>query len=107
MEQVIINLLTNARDAMIETSEETKITLRVFEEGGSVHITSEDTGSGIPEEILSRIFEPFFTTKEMGKGTGLGLSVSYGIVSDMKGSIIAENSDSGARFSISLPKAKG
>ena len=107
MEQVILNLLTNARDAMIETSEEKKITLRVFEEGGSVHITSEDTGSGIPEEILSRIFEPFFTTKEMGKGTGLGLSVSYGIVSDMKGSIIAENSDSGARFSISLPKAKG
>ena len=53
--------------------------------------------------VLGRIFEPFYTTKEMGKGTGLGLSVSYGIVRDMKGTIIAENIDDGARFTITLP----
>jgi PAS domain S-box-containing protein len=105
MEQVILNLLTNARDAMVETAGEAKITLRVFEVNKFVHITSEDTGSGIPEDVLSRIFEPFYTTKEMGKGTGLGLSVSYGIVRDMNGSIIAENIHNGARFTITLPIA--
>ena len=67
MEQVILNLLTNARDAMAERDGEAKITLRMFEDGKDVHITSEDTGSGIPEDVLPRIFEPFFTTKEMGK----------------------------------------
>ncbi|MFT5664766.1 MAG: PAS domain S-box-containing protein, partial [Gammaproteobacteria bacterium] len=103
MEQVILNLLTNARDAMAESGKEAKITLRVFEDDKGVHITSEDTGGGIPEDVLSRIFEPFYTTKEMGKGTGLGLSVSYGIVRDMYGTIVAENVDNGARFTITLP----
>ncbi|MFT6436189.1 MAG: C4-dicarboxylate-specific signal transduction histidine kinase, partial [Candidatus Azotimanducaceae bacterium] len=68
-----------------------------------VQITCEDAGGGIPEDTLSRIFEPFYTTKEMGKGTGLGLSVSYGIVRDMGGTIVAENIDDGARFTITLP----
>jgi PAS domain S-box-containing protein len=103
MEQVILNLLTNARDAMAENDRESKITLRVFEDDKGVHIISEDTGGGIPEDVLSRIFEPFFTTKEMGKGTGLGLSVSYGIVRDMYGTIFAENIDHGARFTVTLP----
>jgi PAS domain S-box-containing protein len=103
MEQVILNLLTNSRDAMAESGKEAKITLRVFEDDKGVHITSEDTGGGIPEDVLSRIFEPFYTTKEMGKGTGLGLSVSYGIVRDMYGTIVAENVDNGARFTITLP----
>jgi PAS domain S-box-containing protein len=103
MEQVILNLLTNARDAMAENDREAKITLRVFENDKRIHIISEDTGGGIPEDILSRIFEPFYTTKEMGKGTGLGLSVSYGIVRDMHGTIIAKNITHGARFTITLP----
>jgi C4-dicarboxylate-specific signal transduction histidine kinase len=68
-----------------------------------VHITVQDTGVGIASDVLGRIFEPFYTTKEMGKGTGLGLSVSYGIVRDMKGTIIAENIDDGALFTITLP----
>jgi PAS domain S-box-containing protein len=103
MEQVILNLLVNARDAMSENDGEARITLRVFEDDKGIHITSEDTGGGIPEDVLLRIFEPFFTTKKMGKGTGLGLSVSYGIVRDMNGGIVAENIDGGARFTITLP----
>ena len=103
MEQVVLNLLTNARDAMSERDGESKLTLRVFSDHKSVHIISEDTGGGISEEALPRIFEPFYTTKEMGKGTGLGLSVGYGIVRDMDGTIRAENIGDGARFSITLP----
>jgi len=100
-----LNLLTNARDAMAERDGKTKITLRVFEDKSGVHITSQDTGGGIPEKVLPRIFEPFYTTKEMGKGTGLGLSVSYGIIRDMNGTTIAENIEDGARFKITLPSA--
>jgi PAS domain S-box-containing protein len=103
IEQVLLNLISNARDAMAERDGESKITLRVFEDDKGVHITSEDTGRGIPEDVLPRIFEPFYTTKKMGKGTGLGLSVSYGIIRDMNGTIIAENIDGGARFTVTLP----
>jgi C4-dicarboxylate-specific signal transduction histidine kinase len=103
IEQVILNLLTNASDAMAENDGEAKITLRVFEDDKSVYITLEDTGGGIPKDVLPRIFEPFYTTKAMGKGTGLGLSVSYGIIRDMNGTISAENIDDGVRFTITLP----
>ena len=106
MEQVILNLLTNASDAMAGKPGAARITLSVFEDERGVRITSEDTGGGIPEDVITRIFEPFYTTKEMGKGTGLGLSVSYGIVRDMSGSIIAENIQDGARFTIMLPVIK-
>jgi C4-dicarboxylate-specific signal transduction histidine kinase len=98
-----MNLLTNARDAMAENETETTITLQVFEDEKGVYIISEDTGKGIPSDVLPRIFEPFFTTKEMGKGTGLGLSVSYGIIREMNGTIVAENIDDGTRFTINLP----
>ena len=103
IEQVLLNLLTNARDAMAERDGESKITLRVFEDDEGVHITSEDTGGGIPEDVLGRIFEPFYTTKGIGKGTGLGLSVSHGIIHDMNGTIVADNTDDGARFTINFP----
>jgi PAS domain S-box-containing protein len=103
MEQVILNLLANARDAMAERQGEKKITLRVFEDDKGVHIIADDAGGGIPVNALPRIFDPFYTTKEMGKGTGLGLSVSYGIINDMNGTLVAENIDGGARFTISLP----
>jgi PAS domain S-box-containing protein len=103
MEQVILNLLTNALDVIDESEDQAKITLRVFEGDKVVHITVQDTGGGITSDALDRIFEPFYTTKEMGKGTGLGLSVSYGIVRDVEGTIIAENVDDGARFTIILP----
>jgi C4-dicarboxylate-specific signal transduction histidine kinase len=103
MEQVILNLLSNAKEAMDQRSGEAKITLRVFEDDNGVNIIFEDTGGGIPTDIVPRIFEPFFTTKEMGKGIGLGLSVSYGTVSDMNGTIVANNIDGGAQFTITLP----
>ena len=103
MEQVIINLLTNARDAMSEKGTASTIILRIFSDPKNIHITSEDTGGGIAQNALTRIFEPFYTTKEMGKGTGLGLSVGYGIIRDMKGTITAENINDGARFTITLP----
>ena len=103
MEQVILNLLANARDAMKDNISVSRITLSITEKDGMITISSQDTGSGIPEHILTRIFEPFFTTKEMGKGTGLGLSVSYGIILEMGGTITAENIGDGAKFSIVLP----
>jgi C4-dicarboxylate-specific signal transduction histidine kinase len=106
LEQVLLNLLTNARDAIVQREGEAKITLRVFFDDEGVQICTEDTGGGIPEEILPRIFEPFFTTKEMGKGTGLGLSVGYGIIRDMNGTIVVENIDNGARFKILLPSVR-
>jgi C4-dicarboxylate-specific signal transduction histidine kinase len=77
--------------------------LQVFEGDKVVCITVQDSGGGIASDVLDRIFEPFYTGKEIGQGTGLGLSVSYGIVRDMKGTIIAENIDDGARFTITLP----
>ena len=104
MEQVVINLLTNARDAMSEKGTASTIILRIFSDPKNIHITSEDTGGGIAQNALTRIFEPFYTTKEMGKGTGLGLSVGYGIIRDMKGTITAENINDGARFTITLPR---
>jgi PAS domain S-box-containing protein len=105
MEQVILNLLANARDVMKDNISGSRITLSITEKDEMITISSQDTGGGIPEHILSRIFEPFFTTKEMGKGTGLGLSVSYGIILEMGGTIIAENITDGAKFSITLPVA--
>ena len=108
MEQVILNLLTNAQDAIRgnPASGGGKITIAVDDDGAdTVRITVSDSGGGIPENALDRIFEPFFTTKEMGKGTGLGLSVSFGIIRDMDGTIEAENADGGAKFTITLPVA--
>ncbi|MCH7865845.1 MAG: PAS domain S-box protein [Proteobacteria bacterium] len=108
MEQVILNLLTNARDAIQGNPADGggKITLAAGDGGNEwVRITVSDNGGGIPEKALGRIFEPFFTTKKMGEGTGLGLSVSYGIIRDMGGTIEAENADGGAKFTITLPVA--
>jgi PAS domain S-box-containing protein len=105
LEQVILNLLTNAKDAMTGKGHKAKITLRVFEDNNGVHIVCQDTGGGISADALPRIFEPFYTTKKVGQGTGLGLSVSYGIVRDMDGAIRAENIGDGARFTITLPVA--
>jgi C4-dicarboxylate-specific signal transduction histidine kinase len=103
MEQVVLNLLTNARDAINQRNGKSKITIRVFEDDKGINIITEDTGGGIAENTLSRIFEPFFTTKTIGKGTGLGLSVSYGIITEINGTIIAENIEGGARFIINIP----
>jgi len=106
LEQVLLNLLGNARDAIQSNlaSAEKCILIEVSaDDAGQVRISLEDTGGGIDENIISRIFEPFYTTKEVGKGTGLGLSISYGIIRDVGGSLSAVNTGAGVRFEISLP----
>jgi len=111
LEQVFINLLLNARDAIEEkvsatnrTGHEKQITLRTYKDGDWIIVEVCDTGVGIPKHVADKIFEPFFTTKEVGKGTGLGLSISYGIVKDCGGMIKAlPNKDQGTCFIVSFP----
>jgi histidine kinase len=111
LEQVFINLLINARDAIEEKSEqsdgremEKKIFLKTSHKDGMVIIEVKDTGAGIPETIRDKIFEPFFTSKKVGQGTGLGLSISYGIVQDYGGTIKVETREGeGANFIIRFP----
>ena len=107
LEQVFINLITNARDALQTRGRSLKeITIEIVESLESIQIKIFDTGGGIPEKVIDQIFHPFFTTKEVSKGTGLGLSISYGIITDMGGSLECCNWEEGACFSIILPKAK-
>lgn len=110
LEQVFINLLINARDAIEENGmdisgaeAEKKITIKTKSEGQYVIAEVADTGRGIPPAIADKLFEPFFTTKEVGKGTGLGLSISYGIVKDFRGEIRHVHRSKGACFRIIFP----
>jgi len=111
LEQVFINLLVNARDAIearVQSTKDRKMQKRITLKTGtirkSVVIDVSDTGSGIDETIMGKIFEPFFTTKEVGEGTGLGLSISYGIVKDFGGNIDAvAGQEAGACFRITFP----
>ena len=84
LEQVFLNLISNARDAMETVTGPKELTIHSYlsdeEESPSVIVSVKDTGEGIPEEILSKVLEPFFSTKPVGKGTGLGLSLCFGIV---------------------------
>src|SRR6266568_1666998 len=103
LEQVFINLLTNARDAMAHSTRKL-ITIGCTKQGNIVEIHFSDTGSGIPAGLEQRIFDPFFTTKEVGAGTGLGLSITYGIIKEHQGTIAVENHPGeGALFLIQLP----
>jgi C4-dicarboxylate-specific signal transduction histidine kinase len=105
LEQVMINLLSNARDA-VEPAARKRIVLTSGVRDTSVDVTVSDTGAGIPAEIQSRIFDPFFTTKDVGKGTGLGLSISYGIIKDHGGTIVVESeAGQGTTFVVRLPVA--
>ncbi len=118
LEQVLVNLLSNAHDAIVErraTDGEGspaggRIEVRVRRGGspGMALISVTDDGGGIDPDVLPRVFDPFFTTKEVGKGSGLGLSIGYGIIDAMNGRIEAANLDHGdgrhgVRFTISLP----
>lgn len=105
LEQVFLNLLTNARDAMNE-QEEKQIIITCTMSDDLVEIRVRDTGSGIDPTIAPRIFDPFFTTKEVGAGTGLGLSITYSIIQEHQGNIQLENHPGrGALFLIQLPRA--
>lgn len=116
IEQVIMNLAVNARDAMpkggrltIETRNVTigktaRLNPTVAKPGAYVQLVIRDTGHGMDEETLSHVFEPFFTTKEKGKGTGLGLSTVYGIVKQSGGNIVVESKPGqGSKFKIYFP----
>ena len=103
MEQVFINLLTNARDALADVTQK-MITITCTVKTDVVNIHFCDTGPGIPAGLEQRIFDPFFTTKEVGAGTGLGLSITYGIIKEHQGSIAVESCPGeGALFIIQLP----
>src|SRR5947207_5702887 len=103
IEQVFINLLSNARDALANADNKV-ITITCSIKADTVHITVSDTGPGIPHGLEQRIFDPFFTTKEVGAGTGLGLSITYGIIKEHQGTIAVENHPGeGALFLIELP----
>jgi len=108
IEQVLLNLVTNARDAMEKAGKGT-ITIRTEVAGdGRIALSVTDTGIGIPPDLQARIFDPFFTTKEIGKGTGLGLSICHGIMEEHGGEIRLESpvaDGRGARFTLLLPIA--
>ena len=112
LEQVLLNLLTNARDALNEKypayheDKIIRVTARLFERDGArwIRTTVEDHANGIPAEVRDRVLDPFFTTKPAGKGTGLGLSISHGIVKDHGGVLHFETeSGRGTRFHMDLP----
>ena len=105
LEQVIINLLINARDALNESDEDHKrIIITTYEKDDYVYLTIEDNGIGIPTELHHEIFHPFFTTKHVTKGTGLGLSVSHGIIESHHGKIdLKSEVGKGSKFMIKLP----
>lgn len=106
LEQVIINLVANAKDAMGRGGRLTITAAPMISRGRkSVRLDISDTGRGISKENLRRIFDPFFTTKAAGKGTGLGLSISYGIIQEHSGEITVESSPEGTTFHITLPVA--
>lgn len=103
LQQAVVALATNAIDAMPDGG---TLTLRAQRTGPNVIVEIKDTGSGIPQENLTKIFDPFFTTKDVGRGTGLGLAVCYGIVSEHGGRLDVRSAVGvGTTFTISLPKA--
>ena len=105
LQQVLVNIITNAADA-VEGQANRSIELKARRKGGKVVISIRDHGPGVPAAIAERIFDPFFTTKGVGKGLGLGLSISYNIVKDFGGSLsVANHAEGGAVFRIELDAA--
>ena len=100
--QVLLNLLTNAAQAMERFG---RILLKSWADERQVFLSVQDNGKGMPAEVLGRIFDPFFTTKPVGEGLGLGLAVSYGIVHELGGRLQVANAEAGAVFSLILPAA--
>ena len=105
LQQVFVNLLLNARYAVLQTAEERppRIYIEAFAHADRVAVVVSDSGPGVPEEIAARVFEPFFTTKSVGEGTGLGLSISFEILKAHEGTIELKSSSSGASFRVLLP----
>jgi two-component system NtrC family sensor kinase len=101
IQQVFLNIINNAIDAI---GKDGTISILTHVVAGEVRVVIQDTGSGIPNEILPHIFEPFFTTKETGKGTGLGLSITYGLIKKLGGDItVRSHVGQGTAFTITIP----
>ena len=105
IQQVLLNLVINAEQAMVSAHGRGAIVIRTWHdaERDAVALEVSDDGPGVPEEAKSKIFDPFFTTKEVGKGTGLGLTVAYAIVQEHGGRIRVETPPRGAAFVVELP----
>jgi two-component system NtrC family sensor kinase len=104
MQQVFVNIVTNAEQAMTEAHGQGKLSVKTQAAGHSIRVTFADTGPGVQKENLDRIFDPFFTTKEVGKGTGLGLSICFGIVHDHGGRLLAKSKPGkGTTFTVEIP----
>jgi two-component system NtrC family sensor kinase len=102
IQQVFMNILLNAADAMAENGG--RLTIRTDVSDGMAEICFTDTGVGIPKDHVAKLFDPFFTTKQTGKGTGLGLAISYGIIQSHNGDIQVESEvGKGATFRVRLP----
>ena len=102
--EVVLNLLTNAEQAIASAEQPGAVTVTCGASDGLVRITVANDGPGIPPEVLGRIFEPFFTTKDVGAGTGLGLSICQGIVREHEGELWAESTLGGeTTFHVTLP----
>lgn len=105
LEQVLVNLILNALDAM-NGRDNPRLDIRVGVTGHRCFVEIIDNGHGIAEENMAHLFEPFFTTKPAGKGTGLGLAISYGAMRDHGGDIEAGNTESGAKFRVTIPTVR-
>lgn len=117
LEQILVNLLLNARDALrgVDTAGDSppskRVVIRAYPdsldgEGPAVALTVQDNGPGMSNDVRQRVFQPFFTTKDPGKGTGLGLSISYGLVQGMRGTLTVESHlGQGTAFTLTLPTA--
>jgi PAS domain S-box-containing protein len=107
LEQVLLNLINNAQDAINDQKfgqRRAWILLKAYLTGDqTLCLSIEDSAGGIGDDVVDRIFDPFYTTKEVGKGTGLGLSISYGIINDAGGTLSVSNTKHGAKFTITLP----
>ena len=104
LQQVLLNLINNAFDAMHETNRGGMLEVRTYRNNGKVVLEVIDDGPGVPESAREKIFDPFFTTKEVGKGTGLGMSLSYGIMKEHGGTIYLDKAhNGGSKFVIELP----
>ncbi len=106
IEQVLLNLMLNAADAVAGAAEQGRVSVVAADAGQAVEIRIEDNGGGVEPSVRDRLFEPFVTTKEVGKGTGLGLAVCRGLVESAGGSIELEDGAEGARFVLRLPAVR-
>jgi C4-dicarboxylate-specific signal transduction histidine kinase len=106
IEQVLVNLINNAIDA-IKSQAQKWVTISISEQGANVVLRVMDSGPGIPESVRSKLFEPFFTTKKVGQGTGLGLSIAKGTLDEHQASITIDDKFPNTCFEIRFPKAEG